>query len=52
MPDPLSPTPAPLTDDRMREAADRFGTPLYAYSAAELDAALGRVRAAFGDARI
>jgi diaminopimelate decarboxylase len=57
MSDPLSPayeppTGAPLTDDRMREAAERFGTPLYAYSAAELDAALGRVRAAFADARI
>jgi diaminopimelate decarboxylase len=36
----------------MREAAERFGTPLYAYSAAELDAALGRVRSAFADARI
>ena len=52
MPDPLSPAHAPLTDDQMRQAADRFGTPLYAYSAAELDAALLRVRAAFGDARI
>ena len=50
MSDPLS--PAPLTDNQMRQAADRFGTPLYAYSAAELDAALSRVRAAFGDARI
>ena len=36
----------------MKDAADRFGTPLYAYSAPQLDAALGRVRAAFGDARI
>lgn len=33
-------------------AADRFGTPLYVYDAAELDAALARVRAAFGHARI
>lgn len=33
-------------------AADRFGTPLYVYDAAELDAALSRVRAAFGDARV
>ncbi|MGY2892644.1 diaminopimelate decarboxylase [Deinococcus sp. UYEF24] len=52
MSDLLSPSPAPLTDDRMREAADRFGTPIYAYSAAELDAALGRVQAAFTGARI
>lgn len=55
MPDPFSPAPltdAPLTDTQMKQAADRFGTPLYAYSAPELDAALGRVRAAFGDARI
>ena len=36
----------------MKQAAERFGTPLYAYSAAELDAALGRVQAAFGNARI
>lgn len=36
----------------MREAAERFGTPLYAYSATELDAALVRVRSAFADARI
>jgi diaminopimelate decarboxylase len=43
---------APLTDEQMKEAADLFGTPLYAYSAAELDAALGRVQAAFTGARI
>ncbi|WP_407568980.1 diaminopimelate decarboxylase [Deinococcus altitudinis] len=43
---------APLTDLQMKQAAERFGTPLYAYSAAELDAALSRVQAAFGDARI
>lgn len=36
----------------LHEAADRFGTPLYVYSAAELDAALERVRGAFGDARV
>lgn len=36
----------------LRDAADRFGTPLYVYSAAELDAALERVRGAFGDARV
>ena len=36
----------------MNQAAEHFGTPLYAYSAAELDAALERVRSAFGDARI
>ncbi|WP_425514204.1 diaminopimelate decarboxylase [Deinococcus aestuarii] len=33
-------------------AAERFGTPLYVYDAAELDAALARVRAAFGEARV
>ncbi|WP_425430331.1 diaminopimelate decarboxylase [Deinococcus planocerae] len=33
-------------------AADRFGTPLYVYDAAELDAALARVQAAFGGARV
>ncbi|PNY80042.1 diaminopimelate decarboxylase [Deinococcus koreensis] len=33
-------------------AADRFGTPLYVYDAAELDAALARVRSAFGGARV
>ncbi|MBB5232711.1 diaminopimelate decarboxylase [Deinococcus budaensis] len=33
-------------------AAERFGTPLYVYDAAELDAALSRVRAAFGGARV
>lgn len=33
-------------------AAARFGTPLYVYDAAELDAALARVRAAFGEARV
>ncbi|MFC4425645.1 diaminopimelate decarboxylase [Deinococcus navajonensis] len=36
----------------MQEAAKRFGTPLYVYDAAELDAALGRVHSAFGDARV
>ena len=36
----------------LHAAAERFGTPLYVYDAAELDAALGRVRAAFGDARL
>ncbi|MEW6420541.1 MAG: diaminopimelate decarboxylase [Deinococcota bacterium] len=33
-------------------AAERFGTPLYVYDAAELDAALARVRSAFGEARV
>ncbi|WP_034384582.1 diaminopimelate decarboxylase [Deinococcus sp. YIM 77859] len=33
-------------------AADRFGTPLYVYDAAELDAALARVRSAFGKGRV
>ncbi len=42
----------PLTDAQMKQAADTFGTPLYAYSAAELDAALRRVQDAFGSARI
>lgn len=41
-----------LHDDQLKEAADRFGTPLYVYDAAELDGALTRVRAAFGDARL
>jgi diaminopimelate decarboxylase len=45
-------TTAPLTDEQMQQAAEALGTPLYAYSAAELDAALARVRAAFSDARI
>lgn len=41
-----------LSPDLLHEAADRFGTPLYVYDAAELDAALGRVMAAFGEARV
>lgn len=41
-----------LSAPLLQEAARRFGTPLYVYDAAELDAALGRVRAAFGDARV
>ncbi|BDP41972.1 diaminopimelate decarboxylase [Deinococcus aetherius] len=36
----------------LHAAAERFGTPLYVYDAAELDAALARVRAAFGQARV
>ncbi|CAM3891861.1 diaminopimelate decarboxylase [Deinococcus frigens] len=36
----------------LHDAAERFGTPLYVYDAAELDAALARVRAAFGTARV
>ncbi|MDV6375495.1 diaminopimelate decarboxylase [Deinococcus arenicola] len=36
----------------LHTAAERFGTPLYVYDAAELDAALARVRAAFGPARV
>ncbi|MDL2344715.1 diaminopimelate decarboxylase [Deinococcus sp. MIMF12] len=36
----------------LRAAADQFGTPLYVYDAAELDAALGQVRSAFGEARV
>ena len=45
-PDPV------LQDHQLKEAADRFGTPLYVYDAAEVDAALTRVRAAFGEARL
>ena len=41
-----------LTDAQLLDAAQRFGTPLYVYDAAELDAALARVRSAFHDARI
>ena len=41
-----------LTDAQLLDAAQRFGTPLYVYDCAELDAALSRVRAAFHDARI
>ena len=41
-----------LSPDLLRGAADRFGTPLYVYDAAELDAALQRVTSAFGDARV
>ncbi|WP_189005733.1 diaminopimelate decarboxylase [Deinococcus malanensis] len=36
----------------LHDAAARFGTPLYVYDASELDAALERVRAAFGNARV
>ncbi|MPY65835.1 diaminopimelate decarboxylase [Deinococcus sp. SDU3-2] len=36
----------------LQTAADRFGTPLYVYDASELDAALGRVRSAFGGAQV
>ena len=41
-----------LSDARLLEAAERFGTPLYVYDAHEVDAALARVREAFGDARV
>jgi len=41
-----------LTDPQLLGAAARFGTPLYVYDAAELDAALSRVRSAFHDARL
>lgn len=34
------------------DAAARYGTPLYVYDAAELDAALARVQAAFAGARV
>ncbi|RJF73084.1 diaminopimelate decarboxylase [Deinococcus cavernae] len=41
-----------LSTDLLRDAAERFGTPLYVYDADELDAGLERVRAAFGGARV
>lgn len=41
-----------LSRTQLLTAAERFGTPLYVYHAAELDAALARVQTAFGDARI
>ncbi|UWX62702.1 diaminopimelate decarboxylase [Deinococcus rubellus] len=41
-----------LTDAQLLAAAARFGTPLYVYDAAELDAALARVRTAFTDTRL
>lgn len=41
-----------LSADLLHEAATRFGTPLYVYDAAELDAALNRVKTAFTDTRI
>ncbi|AWT36126.1 diaminopimelate decarboxylase [Deinococcus arenae] len=41
-----------LPADVLQTAAHTYGTPLYVYDAAELDAALARVRAAFGDARV
>nr|WP_043816768.1 diaminopimelate decarboxylase [Deinococcus maricopensis] len=41
-----------IASDLLLDAAERFGTPLYVYDAAELDAAVGRVRAAFGHARV
>ncbi|GGO29091.1 diaminopimelate decarboxylase [Deinococcus humi] len=36
----------------LHDAAEHFGTPLYVYDSAELDAALARVRFAFGTARV
>ncbi|MBZ9714247.1 diaminopimelate decarboxylase [Deinococcus multiflagellatus] len=41
-----------LPDAALHAAAQQYGTPLYVYDAAELDAALARVRAAFGPARV
>ncbi|WP_309571187.1 diaminopimelate decarboxylase [Deinococcus sp.] len=41
-----------LPTDALLDAAATHGTPLYVYDAGELDAALNRVRAAFGDARV
>ena len=41
-----------ISSDLLLDAAEHFGTPLYVYDAAELDAAVERVRAAFGNARV
>ncbi len=41
-----------LSADLLQTAAERFGTPLYVYDSAELDAALARVQTAFAGARI
>ena len=41
-----------LSREQLLEAAERFGTPLYAYDAREIDAALTLVRAAFDDLRL
>lgn len=41
-----------LSPALLQDAAERFGTPLYVYDAAEIDAALSRVKAAFHDARV
>lgn len=41
-----------LSRTALLNAAERFGTPLYVYDAAELGAALERVRAAFTGARV
>ncbi|MFB9995254.1 diaminopimelate decarboxylase [Deinococcus oregonensis] len=41
-----------LTSNHLHRAAAQYGTPLYLYDAAELDAALSRVRSAFGTARV
>jgi len=41
-----------LSRDLLLDAADRFGTPLYVYDALMIDAAVRRVRDAFGNARV
>lgn len=41
-----------LTSEHLHAAAQQYGTPLYVYDATELDAALARIRAAFGTARV
>ncbi|MBZ9750320.1 diaminopimelate decarboxylase [Deinococcus sp. HMF7604] len=41
-----------IPDSALHAAAQTYGTPLYVYDAAELDAALARVRAAFGGAQV
>ncbi|MDB5044320.1 MAG: diaminopimelate decarboxylase [Deinococcus sp.] len=48
----LSPAALPTQSPHLHRAAAQFGTPLYVYAAAELDAALLRVRSAFGAARV
>ncbi|GGM06133.1 diaminopimelate decarboxylase [Deinococcus aerophilus] len=47
-----TPSVARIPAAALHDAAGRFGTPLYVYNAAELDAAVARVQAAFGDARV
>lgn len=41
-----------LSRDQLLSAAEQFGTPVYVYDAREIDAALARVKVAFGDAKV